>query len=123
MSHQLQVCSNSSIIRNFKLSSSSEYEKENTIIISSEHSLSNDTMKRICWQDPVVTTSMMKQCDEKKEVCDEKPENSDCTYDKKKRFLKNPEIRKEMLRSVQEQKVINQSNQMNQKEICQIMKL
>ena len=74
--------SNSSLIRNFKLSSS-ECEKEKTII-SSEHSMSNDTMKRICWQDPAVTTSMMKQCDEKKEVCDEKPESSDCTYDKKR---------------------------------------
>ena len=86
MSHQLQVSLiNSSLIRNFKLSCSSEYEKENTIIISSEHSLSNDTMKSICWQNPVVTTSMMiqSQCDEKKEVCDKKPENSDSTYDKK----------------------------------------
>ena len=82
MSHHLQVVIHPSLGISIR-SSSSEYEKGNTIISSSEHSISNDTMKRICWQDPVATTSMMKQCDEKKEASDEKPQNSDCTYDKK----------------------------------------
>ena len=81
-------------------------------------------MKSICWQNPVPTTSMMiqSQCDEKKEVCDKNPENSDSTYDKKDVAEDSSDKEKNVkVSTCTESNTSVESNKLE--EMCQIMNL